>query len=73
MTLDLDCPLRYIINAFLVILKYKSIYYTPVEFEGYLWLVCVEVVSTNTSDGFYMHVVIMKHFLIKGHCILHVI
>ena len=45
----------------------------PVKSERNFWLICVEMMSSDTSNGFYMRIVIMKHFFIQFHGVGHVI
>lgn len=45
----------------------------PVKSERNFWLIRVEMMSSDTSDGLHMRIVIMKHFFIQFHSVGHVI
>lgn len=45
----------------------------PVKSERNFWLIRVEMMSGDTSDGLHMRIVIMKHFFIQFHSVGHVI
>ena len=51
----------------------KNVGDLPVKSERNFWLIRVEVMSSDTSDGLHMRIVVMKHFFIQFHSVGHVI
>ena len=51
----------------------KNVGDLPVKSERNFWLICVEMMGSDTSNGLHMRIVIMKYFFIQLHSVGHVI